>query len=210
MIAGNAALRRLLYIFAACILIVLAAWLERDTLLRGAGHWWAISDPLEPADAIVVLGGGLDVRPFAAADLYKQGLAPKIVVSNSRLTPVERLQLLPPHAELNRQVLLKLNVPAEAISLFGKSLSNTYDEARALLDWAQATGAKRVIIPMESFSTRRVRWIFNRELGRANAVAEIYGVPPLEFGPDDWWRHETGVVSFQNEILKYAYYRLKY
>jgi hypothetical protein len=35
--------------------------------LRGA---WVVSDSIAPADAIVVLGGGLETRPFAAADLY--------------------------------------------------------------------------------------------------------------------------------------------
>ena len=68
----------------------------------------------------------------------------------------------------------------------------------------------RLIIPTELFSTRRVRWIFGRELRSIGAVVIVDSVPPLEYGPDDWWQHEQGVVSFQNEVLKYLYYRMKY
>jgi hypothetical protein len=39
---------------------------------------------------------------------------------------------------------------------------------------------------------------------------EIEAVPGHEYSRDDWWQHEQGVIAFQNEVLKYAYYRLKY
>ena len=57
------------------------AWLERNALLQGAADLWVVSDPITPADAVVVLGGGADVRPFIAADLYAKGLVQKILVS---------------------------------------------------------------------------------------------------------------------------------
>jgi hypothetical protein len=60
------------------------------------------------------------------------------------------------------------------------------------------------------FSSRRVRWILNRELSRAGAQAEIQVLPAFEYGADDWWRHEAGVIAFQNEVMKYVYYRVKY
>jgi hypothetical protein len=37
-------------------------------------------------------------------------------------------------------------------------------EARAVVDWARRTGAKAVIVPTEQFSSRRISWIFKREL----------------------------------------------
>ena len=33
------------------------------------------------ADVVAVLGGGLEVRPFAAAELYKKGFVTKILIS---------------------------------------------------------------------------------------------------------------------------------
>jgi hypothetical protein len=51
------------------------AWLERVPLLRGAANLWIVSDEATHADAVVVLGGGLEERPFIAADVYHKGLA---------------------------------------------------------------------------------------------------------------------------------------
>jgi hypothetical protein len=65
-------------------------------------------------------------------------------------------------------------------------------------------------VPTELFATRRVRWILNKQGGQVGAEVEIQALPPLEYGIDDWWRDESGVITFQNEIIKYLYYRLRY
>jgi hypothetical protein len=57
-------------------------WFKREALPRYAAEQWVLSDDIHPADAVVVLGGGLDTRPFAAADDYRNGLAHKILISN--------------------------------------------------------------------------------------------------------------------------------
>src|SRR5215510_5795290 len=68
---------------AMLLLIVLVAgvWHERALLLRGVADLWIVSDPLSRSDVVAILGGGLDVRPFVAADLYKKGLVAKVLVS---------------------------------------------------------------------------------------------------------------------------------
>ena len=38
----------------------------------------------------------------------------------------------------------------------------------------------------------------------------VRALPVREYKTEDWWQHEQGIVAFQNEVLKYAYYRLKY
>jgi uncharacterized SAM-binding protein YcdF (DUF218 family) len=169
-----------------------------------------VSDAIAPADAIAVLGGGLETRPFAAAELYKKGMAPLILVSDAKPSPAEKLGIVASHVEGNRGVLLKLGVPGQAISGFGVEVASTYEEARALSDWAARSGAHRVIVPTELFASRRVRWILNKQLGQVGAEVEIQALPPLEYGIDDWWKDERGVISFQNEIIKYLYYRVRY
>jgi hypothetical protein len=48
---------------------------------RNAGHWLVREDPLDKADAIVVLSGGLPFRAEGAAGVYKSGYAPAVWVS---------------------------------------------------------------------------------------------------------------------------------
>lgn len=199
-----------LIVLAITILAMVACWVDRSPILRESAALWIVSDPLEPADAIAVLGGGVDQRPFVAADLYKKGLANKVLVANVKLHPIEILGITPPHMELNRLVLLKLGVPENAIVGFGNGVSSTFDEARALAIWVKDNGAHSIIVPTEFFSTRRQRWILNHELAPVGAHVILDAQKPLEYGTDDWWQHEEGIIEFQNEVIKYLYYRLKY
>jgi uncharacterized SAM-binding protein YcdF (DUF218 family) len=197
----------------APVVIVLAiaiAWMARAAILRGVAELWVVSDPLDRADAIVILGGRLDVRPFATAALYKRGLAQQVLVSNVRAGPIHPLQLLPSQVELTRQILFKLGIPQQAIVEFGDGSSSTYEEARAVLDWARTSGARSLIIPTDVFTSRRIRWIFQRQLAPAGVRVMVQSVEPPEYTVDNWWRHESGIIEFQNEVIKYLYYRLKY
>ena len=112
------------------------------------------------------------------------------------------------HTELNRRVLIKLGVPAKAIETFGTANKNTKDEALSLRFWAEKNSASTFIIPTEIFSARRVHFIFHRELPAK--TIEVMSVNPPQYTKDDWWKTERGVVKFQNEILKYLYYRIMY
>jgi uncharacterized SAM-binding protein YcdF (DUF218 family) len=197
-------------IFSVLLLASLAAWIGRVQVLEAAARAWVLCDSISEADAIVVLGGGMDTRPFSAADLYKKGLAKQIVVSKVRPGSAEKLKIVAPHTEANRAVLLELGVPPDAIVNFGNDLSNTYEEAHALAKWAETNGIRSIIVPTESFSSRRVRWILERELNRIGVRVEVLALPTLDYNVNNWWRDEQGVIGFQNEVIKYLYYRMKY
>jgi uncharacterized SAM-binding protein YcdF (DUF218 family) len=194
----------LLMVFAA------AAWVERAPLLRGAADLWIVSDPVTRSDAVVVLGGQIEVRPFVAAELYKRGLVTKVFVSQVAATRSSKIGDLPGHSELNRQLLVKLGVPETAIEMFGEGNRNTKDEAVALRDWAEAHRVSRIIVPTEIFAARRLRWILSREFAGSSVHLEIPSFEPPDYTRSEWWKTEAGMIAFQNEIMKYLYYRLKY
>jgi uncharacterized SAM-binding protein YcdF (DUF218 family) len=195
---------------AVAVLGLALVWIEHATILRQLAGWWAVSDDLVHADAVVVLGGDLEVRPFAAAALYKHGFADKVLVSNVFMGKAERLGMIPSHTELNRDVLLKLGVPESAIVTIGNDNSSTFDEAEAVRAWGLRSGAKAVIVPTELFAARRTRWIFHRVLDAGGIAVIVRAFPPPDYGLEDWWRNRHGLVDFNNEILKYLYYRAKY
>jgi uncharacterized SAM-binding protein YcdF (DUF218 family) len=197
---------------AAFIMVGLAglAWAARAPLLRGAADLWIGSDPLSPADVAVVLGGGLDVRPFAAAELYHKGLVKKVLVSQVTDGRAVAIGAQPGHTEVNRQVLLKLGVPADAIETFGSSNKNTKEEALAFHEWTQRHSVRTVIIPVGSFESRRVRWTFQHEFAGQPVRIEISTFDSPQYVRANWWKDDLGILTFQNEILKFIYYRLKY
>jgi len=178
--------------------------------LRGAAQAWIINDPLTRADAIVVLGGGLDTRPFEAARLYHEGFAPKILLMDVKPSPTTKLGILPAENDLTRQVLLRRDVTNSDCLTIGHAVASTYDESRAVRAWLEQTGAKKLIIPTDLFHTRRVRWLFRKQLKGTGATFVIRAVPLTECDASNWWRHEQGLIAFETEVIKYAYYRIKY
>ena len=109
----------------------------------------------------------------------------------------------------NRQVLLKLGVPESASEVFGSSVTNTYSEVAALHQWAVDAGVHSIIVPTEIFPSRRVAWTLHHVFGK-EIVVRVVALDPLDYDRTNWWRSEGGVVGFQNEIIKYFYYRAKY
>jgi uncharacterized SAM-binding protein YcdF (DUF218 family) len=199
----------------AALMLVLAlvaagGWLVREPVLAGAANLWAVSDHVTRGDAIVVLGGGLETRPFEAAELWRKGLADRVLISQGPEDRAASIGAVPSHSELNRAILLKLGVPAGAIDTFGTASKNTRDEAIALREWAERNDASVFIIPTEIFSARRVRWIFCHAFFGTAVRIQVPSVEPREYTRRDWWKTEKGMIAFQNEVLKYIYYRLTY
>jgi hypothetical protein len=158
-----------------------------------------------------VLGGGIDVRPVVAADLYAKGLVKRILPSEADEGRSVNIGSVAGHTEANREVLLRLGVPESAIEKFGKANKNTREEAVSLKDWTDRNVVSVLIIPTEIFAARRVRWIFRREFAGRGVRVEVPSFdPPRLYTRAEWWKTEDGMLAFQNELLKYFYYRLKY
>lgn len=197
------------YVVAALILLA-SCWFFRAPLLTGIANAWIVNDPLSHADAIVVLGGGVQTRPFEAARLYHGGYAPKILIDSPLLRPTDEIGLTPRDTDVTKQILLKQGIPEAAIWEFGKNVSSTYEEAIALHDWVRQNGAKKLLVIGDLFQTRRARWLFRKQLEKNGVQVIIRSAPPLEYNATNWWRHEEGLIAFQNELIKYALYRVKY
>jgi hypothetical protein len=186
------------------------AWTARAPLLQGAADLWIVSDPVTASDVAVVLGGGVDVRPFAAAELFHKGLVKKVLVSQVSDGRAVAIGAQPGHTEVNRQVLLKLGVPADAIETFGDSNKNTKEEALAVLEWTQRHASRAVIIPVGSFEARRVRWTFRHEFAGQPVRIEVSASDSPQYVRANWWKDDPAIVLFVIEILKFIYYRLKF
>ena len=203
-------LTRIAWLLTSVCALLLAGFVFRAPLLTRLAEAWVVNEPVTKADAIVVLGGGLENRPFAAAKLFHDGVAPQVLYMDVKLNPAEELGVALPEREQTRRILSSNGVPETAMTVIGSSVSSTYDESRAVQTWVEQTGAKSIVIPTGPFHTRRVRWIFGKELRNTKAEIHVVPIKPLRYEISDWWRHEEGLIAFQNEVIKYAYYRLKY
>ena len=200
--------------FLACTVAVFAlgavSWFLRGQLLRGLANALIVQDPLSKADAVVVLGGGMQTRPFEAARLYREGYAPRVLVASPELRPTDKMGITAADTKVTKRILSKQGMPDSAVVEFGDEVSSTHEEALALGSWIRKTGAKKIIIVSDPFHTRRVRWLFKKELQPVGTEILTVAAPSLKYDASNWWQTEQGLIEFQNELIKYAYYRFNY
>jgi len=202
-------------LLAAGSLLVAAlglAFVFRGRLLTAAAETLVVDDPLRPADVIFVLNGDYNTRPFRAAELYRQGLAPRILIARSEVQPAEKLGLAPNETDIAVAVMIKLGVPAQAITVLPVpgGVTSTFDEAAQLRSYLQATKLRRVLLVTSAFHTRRARWVIEKELAGVPLELEVCAVPYDGFDATNWWRSENGLITFNNEYIKLFYYYWKY
>jgi uncharacterized SAM-binding protein YcdF (DUF218 family) len=173
-------------------------------LLRSVAAILIVEDALEPAAAIVVLGGQVPFRPMEAAALYRAGWAPRIVVvRGARLEEYHALRglgiLVPESWEIEREVLLRQGVPASAILVPDGEAQGTLEEL-AIVARAVEFADKPVILVTSKIHTRRVRTTWEHvTAGRSRPVVRIARDDP--FDPAAWWRERRAALAVVREYL---------
>jgi uncharacterized SAM-binding protein YcdF (DUF218 family) len=183
------------FLFFICFLFLLfLIYLARRPLLGFAGGFWVVNDKPEASDAIVILGDdnyGGD-RATRAAQLFKDGMAPRIVASGRYLRPYATI------AELEQRDLTDHGVPAAAIVRFDQHAGNTKDEAAALTQLISSRGWKRILLVTSNYHTRRARYICER-IFPAGTIILVVAAPDSEYDPHSWWHTRAGQKIFAHE-----------
>lgn len=187
-------------------LLVLSGFIAIAGILFFASRWLPDSDVAISADAIIVLAGD-SRRTLYAADLYRQGLAPRILVSRPIRGVRERILkdmgiALPDAEEYERMILLHKGVPDAAIDIFGSGSISTFEEGRALRQ--RYSGQAPTLLAVTSpYHVRRARMILEDALPEASihVVATSY-----EQFPDRWWASQDSARDLLLELTKIVFY----
>lgn len=171
------------------------------------GGWLITADPLEPAGAIVVFGGGVPFRAMEAARIYHKGFAPMVWVTQAALheddIALARLGIssIPGHL-YSKNVLERLGVPSTAIQTLPTPVANTADEVRCIAQAATSAHLSKVILVTSKYHTRRVSILWHI-LSAGNIVAIVrYANDPSD--PQHWWRRTSDAMSVSREVFGIA------
>jgi uncharacterized SAM-binding protein YcdF (DUF218 family) len=199
----------------AVFVVAVFVWIGIAPLVAG---FLIVDKPLAEADAIFVLGGALAYveRTQKAAELYRQGVAPKVIVTDDGEEAgwSRREQKNPKYYELAVASLVASGVPRERIEIADRLVDGTIDEARLLSDLAAASDLKRVMLVTSAYHTRRTWWTFNRVMTLDQRQVEfgIASPPPGVQTPDvaTWWFRRRGWNWVGGEYVKLGIYSLYY
>lgn len=194
------ALRRIIRVVLFAVLVAVVAYGISFLIV------WTVSrqDQRRPADAIVVLGAAqyngrpspvLRARLDHAYDLYRGGLAPRVVVTGGRSPGDSESE-----ATVSRRYLVSRGVPGKAITVRaeGRSTSASMESVAA---WARDHGVETVLLVSDPFHMGRIRL----EARRVHLVA--FGSPtrtsPISENP----RREAGYLAAEALKLPVAWAR---
>jgi uncharacterized SAM-binding protein YcdF (DUF218 family) len=145
------------------------------------------------ADAIVVLGGGSGERPERAAELFKEHAAPRIIVSGFG------------DCEINRRILLKAGVPANAIQMEDRSRT-TRENAGFTIQLLHAENIHHVILVTSWYHSRRALLCFEH----CATDIQFYSRPSFFAYSRADWPHKKVEHRIYLEYPKLAGYWLCY
>jgi len=204
-------LRWLGAICVALLLLGLAAYAFHRPLLRGFASALTVDDAVAPADFLYVLGGDVNTRPFHAADLFRRGFAPRVVVPRTQDRPASERGFYPNDADVAVRILQQEGVPDSAITMLDMpgGVTSTQDEGRVLRDYLRGQPAQRVIVVTSAFHTRRARWTLRRELRGVEADLRMAAAEDDRFDASNWWTREAGFLAYVSEMLKFVHTLLR-
>lgn len=162
---------------------------------------------LDGAAAIVVLGGGgvrgdgtlSDTsmrRTLHGIELYRQGLAPLLVLSGPASTG-------PAEAEVRARLARECGVPAEAI-LTERAARTTHEEGINIGALLRPKGIRKIIVVADAQGTARAVGVFER-VGFEVAPAAVGDVSGVGTAPEERLKLLRRVVI---ELLARSYYRV--
>ena len=180
----------------AIVILFFFLYLVRHPIFRFIAESWVVEDPLNKADALIVLSDDnfYADRATRAAELFREGKAPLVVASGRRLRPGAGI------AELMEHDLIERGVPKDKILRVAEEGDSTLEQAGTLAKFVQAKKWHSAIVVTSNYHTRRARYIFRHVFPRGIDV-RVASARDGDFDPETWWQKRKSSKLFMREIL---------
>jgi uncharacterized SAM-binding protein YcdF (DUF218 family) len=153
------------------------------------------SGPAQPADAVFVLAGDASGnRILKAAELVREGFAPRVVVSG----PEGNYGYY--ECDLAIPFAVKAGFPESYFVRFPNRALSTDEEAAAAAAELRSLGAHRVLLVTSLYHTRRAGADFRT--AAPDLTFFVVSAPDKFFTPTGWWHNRQARKTFLIEWLK--------
>ncbi len=181
-------------VLAATAFLILAALAWRPSL-SALGRFLVKTDlPLHADIAVVLAGDYSGNRIRKAAELVKQGYAPRVLVSGPSGFYGEH------ESDAAIRFITRQGYPAAWFIPFPNDSHSTREEARAVAAKLRELGLVRADIVTSNYHTRRARTDYAEEA--PGLEFSMIAAPDQYFTPDGWWKTREGRKTFLLEWLK--------
>jgi uncharacterized SAM-binding protein YcdF (DUF218 family) len=189
----------------AVILSLSVGALGHSSVLNLVGEFLLVTTEISTSDLVIPLGGGTGERVDKASQLYRDGLARKVVLpgaigvgSGGRYWTDAIMKQLLDEGVLQSDIIWELTA------------KNTFEEAAGLKALMIQKHYASAIVVTDPPHLRRAAYIFTKVFTGSGLKLEFCpsgsGAYPLK----EWWKEETTFFYVINEYQKLLYYFLKY
>lgn len=193
-------------LFVLLILVIILGLFSLSVHLME--EFLVVDRPLPHADALVVMAGETKIRLPAAAELYTQGRAGKILLTNdgifSSWSQEKQRNLY--EVEWAEQTLMKMQVPEKTIVKLPYTKSGSINDALNTRKYIQNHRIRSIIIVTSDYHSRRSLWIFEQTYRDQSLRIGVYPAHSSLMALPRYRKFMTLSV----EMIKYLYYRLAY
>lgn len=175
-------------------------------ILRSLGDFLIVKNSLDKVD-LITASSGPSYRIVYAADLYKQGLGPRLFYTGGLNEFDKRYE-----ASWSKYLASNEGVPPEAIITDDTTVTSTYDEAVRLKAYINAHPGEinSIILVTDAYHTRRAQWIYHKVLG--DGVKILMAPVPFDKAgyTENWWSKPVSRKMVPEEYFKYTFYLIRY
>jgi uncharacterized SAM-binding protein YcdF (DUF218 family) len=205
--------RRALFVLMALIPVLFLIFFTGPTL-RKLGGLLVVDEIPSPSDAVVVLNTGIEFYPrlIEAAEIYRQGLVPKVVINGNRKTDTLReleakgfTRCCPWYADAVR-ILAMGSVPQEDIIwISAEDAYDTVSEAEAVGRELIRHQLAKIIITTSKSHTRRARFIWKKIYGKQLTISMV-AAKSDPYDANNWWKDARQIRWVLAEYGAWFYY----
>jgi len=177
---------------------------------RRAGTWLVKESVPSHADALVLLMGNFTDRVLKTADLYRSGIADRVIIAEESMGGYKGLTdrgvKIISHTSQAVSSLVALGVPADSITILPGDARSTLDEAVIVRDYIGTNpGLDTLILVSSPYHLRRSSVIFGKafkEAGLTVFTGTSGSGTYTGFDADRWWRSKEDIQHVLTEVIK--------
>lgn len=167
--------------------------------LPAIGSFLIVADPLQQADAVVILAGDENERIAYGARLLQKGFADWYILTNMWLPDANSSRT---YLHVVSQKAVRQGVPEERILVIRESVETTYEEATRLRKVAEELSFTSLIVVTSPYHTRRARWIMQEVFDNSDMNLIFRPAEGHAYRADDWWRSPLSRRQTSSEYAK--------
>jgi uncharacterized SAM-binding protein YcdF (DUF218 family) len=180
--------------FSALLVVTAVLAIRWQATLTSLGSFLVDSQPAQPADLIVVLGGDFwGPRVLTGAELARRGFAPVALLSG----PPYNGQ---PQGELSVDFLVQKGYSRQLFQVFANQARSTISEAAALRSELDRRHARRVLLVTSNYHSRRATIVLSLFCPGVKFIS--VPAPDPHYHIVNWWEDDSSKQLFFSEWSK--------